>query len=104
MTHGINGLVRMQQPGAKERFVAMGKHEHSTEERLKRSASLKGRPRPPEVCQKISASKKGKPKSAEHRLKLGWGRIQTSTARAKRSESLKKFNAARRLSLALEAM
>ncbi len=47
----------------------MGKTQ-SDETKQKRSNSLKGRKRPPEVCAKISASHKGKTLTEEHRAKL----------------------------------
>jgi hypothetical protein len=104
----INGAIRMTVPGAKEQLYSLiANRLQSQEERAKRSLRLKGRRRPPEVGAKISASKKGKPKSPEHRISISLsqlGRVQSVITRAKRSESLKKFNAARKLSFVLEAM
>lgn len=46
---------------------------HTPEARARIGATLKGRKRPPEVCEKIAATKTGKKLKAEHRLSLRVG-------------------------------
>lgn len=78
----------------KTRFALMARSRigipRSEETKLKQSASLKGRVRPPEVLEKMSLSAKGKSPSEETRKKLSLankGRVKSEQERKKLSKA-----------------